>query len=495
MVEGVPDGWAMGLSMVAGVTAVGLSGDAEYIVYASTDGGEAVEIHRHSSPLIVGREWPQNAGGLSADGALLCVRHAEHGDLLHMALRAFDLRTGEAVGELHDPGMDLEPVAWSPIPGDPRLAVVHERQAFERPALWNLAAGEREDVEIGLPGAVFPVCWWPDASALLLRHQSEGYDQLYRLDLATRELTLLIDPRGEITDAAVRPDGEVWLRTSNSVRPPAILTAGGRPVLAPEGEPAPEGRPYRPLWFENPAGQRIQAFLATPPGGGPFPLVMDIHGGPESHYADRFDPQVQAFVDLGFAVALVNYRGSTGYGVAFRRALKGNIGFPETEDILACLDALVAQGVADPERVVLEGWSWGGYLALLNAGLNPERWRAVIGGIPVGDYEACHYECSPPLRAWDLATLGGSPEEFPDLYRERNPMTYIDRVRAPVLVIAGEHDSRCPIGQAMRWVDALRSRGGHVQVHRYGTGHHANQIDEVIHHVELELAFMLEQIN
>jgi len=215
-----------------------------------------------------------------------------------------------------------------------------------------------------------------------------------------------------------------------------------------------------------------------------------VHGGPAWHHTDDHDPQTQAYVDHGFAVLLVNYRGSTGYGRAHRDAILGNIGFPESEDVVAALDHAIFEGIADPERVFLEGWSWGGYLAMLNAGINAERWRAVVAGIPTGDYVAAHYECAPPLRAWDLATLGGSPLDLPELYRERNPMTYVDRVTAPMLVIAGEHDSRCPLGSVMIYVHALLVRSKPVEVHLYPGGHHANAIDEQIRHVELIVEFL-----
>ena len=112
----------------------------------------------------------------------------------------------------------------------------------------------------------------------------------------------------------------------------------------------------------------------------------------------------------------------------------------------------------------------------------------MIAGIPVGDSVA-HYECAPALRAWDIAVMGGSPMEVPELFHERNPMTYVDRVRAPMLMIAGEHDSRC-LGQVMVYAHALRLRGAEVEVHLYPGGHHANDIDEQIRHVELMLEFM-----
>ena len=146
----------------------------------------------------------------------------------------------------------------------------------------------------------------------------------------------------------------------------------------------------RGFWFDNPHGDPIHAFLATPGGEGPFPTVMSVHGGPEWHERDRFDAEVQAFVDAGYAVAFVNYRGSTGYGIGFREALLGNIGFPESEDIVAGLDHADRRRRRRSRARLLEGWSWGGYLACLNAGLHPDRWRAVFAGIPVGDFVAAH---------------------------------------------------------------------------------------------------------
>lgn len=185
----------------------------------------------------------------------------------------------------------------------------------------------------------------------------------------------------------------------------------------------------------------------------------------------------------------MNYRGSSGYGTAFRDALQGDIGFPESEDVNAALDHLIAEGTTDPNRVFLEGWSWGGYLAALNAGLHPQRWRAVVAGIPVGDLVAAHYESAPALQAWDVAVVGGTPMDLPELYAERNPMTYVDRVRAPVLIIAGEHDSRCPLGQVMVYAHALRLRGREVELHTYPGGHHALSIEETVRHVELVVDF------
>jgi dipeptidyl aminopeptidase/acylaminoacyl peptidase len=112
----------------------------------------------------------------------------------------------------------------------------------------------------------------------------------------------------------------------------------------------------------------------------------------------------------------------------------------------------------------------------------------VCAGIPVGDYVASHYEAAPELRAWDVAMFG-DPFEQAERYRLGNPITYVERVRAPILLIAGERDSRCPLGQVMAYAVALRALGKPVELHLYPGGHHASATEERIRHVELAVGF------
>jgi len=302
------------------------------------------------------------------------------------------------------------------------------------------------------------------------------------------------DPDGWISGAAVRPDGQVWLREEAADRPARVRTTGGDVVLEPPGQPPPAGRPHRRVVVDGPGGP-THVQLCEPAGLPPFPTVLLVHGGPEWSATDDLDPWEQALVDGGYLVASVDYRGSAGSTVAWRTALHdGNIGFPEVADVVAALDHLVAAGLADPRRVAVEGWSWGGYVSLLAAGLTPNRFAAVVGGVPVGDLVACHEDCSPPQQAYDLAILGGGPQELPALYAERSPVTYVHQVRAPVLLIAGAHDSACPIRQVRRYADALRASGGDVRLHVYDAGHHANAVAEQLVQADLELAFIAEHL-
>ncbi len=488
LVPGVPDAWTTGLCLGDGVVVAGTADDAGFSVFVSEAGGPARLLHRHDELVDV--------AGLSRDSTLLAIAHAEHGDTIHLAVRVLDARTGELRGDQWDgPGLGLGVAGWSPVEGDQRLALTHEREGRRRPAVWDLCTGERRDCTVDLPGDVEIEDWWPDASALLLVHEHEGRSQLYRLDLGgPGRLEEIPHPRGTISGAGVRPDGEVWFRLASGSSPATVRTAGGREVCAPPGERAPEGRPYRSWSFTNPGGQRVHGFVATPPGDGPHPVVMLVHGGPSWAYSDTFMPDVQAFVDHGLAVAMVNYRGSTGYGTAFRDALVGNPGFPEVEDVVAGLDALVAEGVVDGAQAVVAGGSWGGYVTLLALGLHPGRWAVATAAVPVADYVTAFRDEAPGLQAFDRSLFGGDPGQVGDLYAERSPLTYVDRVRAPVLVIAGDNDSRCPIEQVMNYVEALRARGGEVELYRFDAGHGSMVIDERVRQMRAELDFVLPRL-
>lgn len=487
---GLADMWMSGLSLVGDDVAAGFSSDDDYLVVTRRGSEPARELYRHEQPAGVGQDWPQGPGGLSADARLLAIWQSEASNIENPSVRVLDAVTGEAIGEIGDEGMAVVAAGWSPVPGDDRLVVLREVGGFTRPWLWSPRSGALGEIETDLPGALTLADWFPDARGLLLHRDHDATHELVRVDLERGRVTTVVEAGGTMGPAGVRPDGHVWYRHESGESPPAWRDAATGGLAFRLDDAPPAGRAWEAVWFENPVGQRIQGWFLKPDGEPPFPAVVSVHGGPNDHNTDAYEPRRQAFADEGFAVLLVNYRGSTGYGREFRQALYGDIGFPESEDINAGLDHVIAAGLVDAEHVFLEGWSWGGYLATLNAGLHPDRWRGVIAGIPVGDSVAAHYESAPSLQAWDVAVMGGTPMEVPELFHERNPMTYVDRVRAPMLMIAGEHDSRCPLGQVMTYAHALRVRGREVDVHLYSGGHHANDVDEQIRHVELTLAFM-----
>jgi dipeptidyl aminopeptidase/acylaminoacyl peptidase len=493
----VPQGWSEGLAQAPGIVAAAISDRGGFAVHVSLDGAPATELLRSDDSLRIGsvNQGGFLLGGLSADGALLCLEHSEHGDLIHPALRVVDPRTGATIGELVDQGLSLHAHCWSPVAGDARLAFVHERDGDERPGIWDLATGERTDLAIDLDGPVEVDDWWQDGSALLLRNTFEGRTSLYRYELAAGRLDAVETEPGFVLKARARPDGRIWLLHEQGHRQRLVLDDTSAELLPPEGGLGPAGRPYESWHFENEHGQGVHGFYVTPDdSGGPFPVVMFVHGGPSWYDLDRWQPEVQAYVDAGLAVGMVNYRGSIGYGREWRDTLIGNIGGPELEDVNAGLRDLVTRGLADPERAVIAGHSWGGYITLLELGKHPDLWVCGVAGVPVGDYEDGYEELSPTLQAYDRALLGAEPKDVPELMRDRNAINFADDVRAPVLFLIGRNDSRCPYRQAMLYVERLAARAHPHEVYVFDAGHAAFDVEERVRQVSTILAFLARHV-
>jgi dipeptidyl aminopeptidase/acylaminoacyl peptidase len=485
----VEPAWSAGLALgPKGRVAVGLAGRDGFSVRVGELGGSSAELYHHGEMVEL--------ADMARDGRLLVVHHAEHGDNLHPALRAFDAEAMTPVADLWDgEGYGLFAAGFSPVAGDGRLALLHERTGRLRPAIWDPGTGERVDLDVDLPGEVEVADWWPDAGALLLLHTYMGRDELYRLDLASGASERLDHPVGSIARAGVRPDGQVWYRWSSGAAPPEVRAVGlEEAVLRPPGPRAPAGVAYESWTFANPDGEQVHGFLAAPPGTGPHPTVMLVHGGPHHHDADGWDPEVQAFVDHGYAVALVNYRGSTGYGKRWQDALEGDPGRPEIEDVAAGRDDLVARGLADPEQVVISGASWGGYVTLQAIGTAPDGWRAAMAVVPVADYLSAYADESEALQAFDRSMFGGGPDERPELYVERSPITHVDKVKTPVLLMVGDNDTRCPLQQVLNYAERLREQGKPFELDRFDAGHGALVVEERIRQAEVLLRFAARHV-
>ena len=404
-----------------------------------------------------------------------------------------DPRTGAVVGELADgPGLGVRAFGWSPVPGDQRILLGQERQDPLRPSVWDPTTGERTDLALDLPGEAVPIDWWPDTGSILISHLFRGRDRLYRVDLESGSLTEIDHARGEVLGARVRRTAGGFRLSRGHRRPSCSTTRGGGPGLGARG--VRDGRPYREWLFRNPPGDVVHGWVVTPPGDGPFPLYLKVHGGPDWLYLDTWFPDVQSLVDEGLAVAMVNYRGSIGFGRRWRDHIIGNIGFPEVEDVVAGRDDLVARGIADPERVVIGGCPGGGYITLLALGMYPDRFVAGVAGVPVGDYLDSYDDSAPSLQAYDRSLAGGVVHDIPEFIAERSPITYVNDVRAPVFVLVGEHDSRCVPSQVYRYVRALRKAGGEVEVYSYPEGHSSYLVDEEVREWGAVLEFLRRRV-
>ncbi|MFG2074609.1 S9 family peptidase [Nonomuraea maritima] len=219
--------------------------------------------------------------------------------------------------------------------------------------------------------------------------------------------------------------------------------------------------------FTAPDGTRVEGFVlrdeaATAPG----PLLLDVHGGPHNAWSPVFDGvhlYHQVLAARGWTVLTVNPRASDGYGEEFYTASLGNWGLSDAQDLLAAVDALVAEGVADPGRLAVTGYSYGGYMSCwLSA--TTDRFRAAIPGGCVSDLAALSGTS-------DLGHLMKVHEYAGDLAAQ-SPLTHVGEVTAPTLLLHGEDDDRCPVGQAEQWFAALRERRVPVRMVRYPGASH-----------------------
>lgn len=233
-------------------------------------------------------------------------------------------------------------------------------------------------------------------------------------------------------------------------------------------------------WFEISDGTRVQAWLCHAPQDGdeaepgPRPLYVDIHGGPHNAWngaADEMHLYHHDLVARGWGVLLVNPRGSDGYGAAFYDAVFGGWGTADAKDFLEPVDALVAEGFADPHRLAVGGYSYGGFMTCYLTAHDDRFAAAVAGGVVA-----------------DLSSMGGTSDEahlmsehelgaYPwgaDAARlaEMSPFTRVDQVSTPTLVLHGGDDLRCPVGQAQQWHTALRERGVPTQLVLYPGASH-----------------------
>jgi len=247
-------------------------------------------------------------------------------------------------------------------------------------------------------------------------------------------------------------------------RPPAIVevSEGREHELASTQHPGRDealrhlGRSERVTW-NAPDGLRIDGLLRTPPGDGPFPLILLVHGGPVGATTDGWIGTTNALLlSRGYALLMPNPRGSSGRGRAFAEHVVGDMGGDDAKDLLAGVDAMVAAGVADPDRIGIYGGSYGGFMAAWLPTRDP-RFKAAVAISPVTDWYSEHFNSS--LIDWVGDFLRDTPEEPGGEHHRRSPVLMGDALRTPTLLTAGNHDRATPPGQAVEMFRALRARG------------------------------------
>jgi dipeptidyl aminopeptidase/acylaminoacyl peptidase len=431
---------------------------------------------------------------VAPDGTVLALAGSPDGP---DAIVLCDVRTGATTALGGDRDRRLWALEFRPVrDAAPRLLLMAETDSGFSVATWSAAAGLVSHSHLEFPTTA-SAGWYTDGRRVLVQHETAGRSRLLMAELDASGLQELPIPAGTVHDLSCAPDGSIHYLWSRADTPATLLTTApdGSPATAPYQYPYPSGHgaPTRDLWTPTAYGE-IHSLLTAPEGDPPWPTVFLVHGGPATHDRDCADPRVEALAGAGYAVVRTNYRGSTGYGPGWQHNFGHRVGLAQIEDLAAVRAQLLDDGLADGRTTALCGYSWGGYLALLAMGAQPQLWTAAAAAYPIADYVLSFAATTPELREVDVGLFGGTPDEVPQRYAAASPITYADRVRGPVLLIGATGDERCPPEQIEHYTRALRDRGvPHRTVWRDG-GHAGRHLDEQSSIMALTIGFLRREL-
>ncbi len=376
------------------------------------------------------------------------------------------------------PGSD-DPVAWHEDVG---LIVSGSGQTlgtFNR-QLWRVSASGEESpgTPVSLTGDLDENARFvhADGSRLIVAASHRTGATVYRIDLADGVPTGLpvdlTDGSRFYSNVVASADGGVLAFTAEDGHSPADIHATPENTFAPSRltDVNPHvagldlGAQRVERWMSRADGEQIEGVLTLPVGyvdGDRVPLVLVIHGGPSGVSSDRFHATrgaypVQVYAGMGFAVLQPNYRGSTGYGERFRGLNRGDISGRDWIDIDSGVDAMVERGIADPERLAVSGWSFGGHHTYWGI-TQTDRFKAASAGAGANDLISMYSQTDIP--EFYHTYLGPKPWEDWELYEERSAYRHVTNVTTPLLIQVGENDERVPAEQSIQFFEAVRAIG------------------------------------
>lgn len=431
-------------------------------------------------------------GHLSADGTLACVDTTDHNPGVRRAavtvVRVDDLEIVATADDL--PAGPIRAVRFSRTPGDQRILLSTERSGFARPALWDPLTGERRDFDLpDVDGDVLVLDWHPATSTILAVAVGGGIQTLIAIDTDTgADRVVSADPGSyaEPDVASVHP--YYWQSFLDADGRPVVVTSSWqRPLHVRREDAAIDPDPVDPV--EVPAGADLTSVLVTSadgtrvqlwwaaPAGEVRGTVLDIHGGPNLVTVNAYRPDFQAWLERGFAVATLNYRGSVTFGRAFREGFWGSVGDREIADVDAALDWLQGQGLADPATTFVTGPSYGGHMSLLSVGRLPSRFAGALAVVAMADWASAWAEVNPAIKkSWTSFLSLDSDGSFDasriaDRLEHFSAISYADAVTASVWLHPGSRDTRTPPEQARRYAERLVEAGRDVLLEWFDAGH------------------------
>jgi len=449
------------------------------VMLVSAENGEIRQLTReavdHTEP-----QW-------SPDGRTIAAKVSNRNGM-HSQLALVDVATGavEVVGP--EDGV-LATWAWS-WDGSFILFDGEDRNiAYTDYFRYDLASGERRRLtddlpfssESGFPTISSPAqpVWLDDRIALVhgIEHGASG---LWTIDSESGDVAEVVQweatHAGLSTDLSANLIVQAWSSLEGTGELAVFDRAAGETRIITSFNEAffAETPPAKWEAFSiQRGGEMIEAWLFMPHDFDPtgsYPVVLDVHGGPHGNYGYSFNLGAQVMADAGMLVVASNPRGSGTYGRHFANLVRGDWGGEDWLDLLAVLDEVLERPYADADRTGIYGYSYGGYMTSWAIG-QTDRFKAAVCGAPVFDMES-FYGTSDIGHDFGEEQWGGTPQERMAWMIERSPATYAHKAKTPTLIVHGEADERCPIGQGEQMFVALKKTGVDVEFVRYPGGSH-----------------------
>jgi dipeptidyl aminopeptidase/acylaminoacyl peptidase len=393
---------------------------------------------------------------------------------LESEVYSLDIASGAIQALTDRRGPDSEPV----VSPDGRLIAYtgfdDKRLGYQNSALYVMERDGRGPRLLtgSLDRTVESPVWASDGRSIYVAYDDRGSRKVARVGLDGSIRTVAEGLSGSALDRpytgggfSVSRDGAVAAPSGNAQRPPdvALYRGGTRRQLTRlnaellDPKRLGEVRQLTATSFDN---RRIDSWLTLPPGwteGRRVPLILEIHGGPFAAYGPHFATDNQLYAAAGYAVLSVNPRGSTSYGEEFANLIHHAYPGRDYDDLMASVDAAIAGGFADPERLFVTGGSGGGVLTAWIVG-KTDRFKAAATQKPVIDWTSFALTADNPAffsRYW----FGKFPWEDREAYWARSPLSLVGNVKTPTLVVVGSEDFRTPVSEAEQYYTALQLRG------------------------------------
>lgn len=330
-----------------------------------------------------------------------------------------------------------------------------------------------------------------DGQHIAVAVNENGASRMSILDTAGETVANVDLPLGVIDKFSWSPDSSsVALGFSTVEAPSAILTADQsgqiRIVAQAESEVPPTFAPEM-ITYTTFDGRSIPAYWFKPEGDGPFPVLVDIHGGPEGQRTLNYSPSgpvIQYLISLGMGVLSLNVRGSTGYGKAYSHLDDKGLRLDSVADVAHAVEWLKLRDDVDADRIAVYGRSYGGFMTLASLVFYPDLWAVGVDVVGIANFVS-FLERTGPWRRKHRESEYGELENDREMLEQISPLTHIDNIRVPLMVCHGRNDPRVPLFEAEQVVEAVRGKGLDVVLRVYDDEGHAlskrkNEIDAFV---------------